>query len=183
MTVTTNFWKSDEPVSRTQELWKLLGQFFKTGSMQEGLWGFLKHVSLFIIPVILKLEQTFLTDETPMRKLHEKRTWSYSVRHRSMFLLSSARWFDNYCFFRIVRATKYFSYYIDLLLCFSSLLNIKCLRRFHPCQNGKVHCNRLIKTDLEWNFCFVSDIKSIAVFPCTWWVRKSNLLLMKLIFK
>ena len=118
---------------------------------------------------------------------HEKIAWEKNLiifsQTQIMFLLSSARWFDNYCFFRIVRATKYFSYYIDLLLCFSSLLNIKCLRRFHPCQNGKVHCNRLIKTDLEWNFCFVSDIKSIAMFPCTWWVRKLNLLLMKLIFK
>ena len=61
--------------------------------MQEGLSGFLKHVGFFIMHARLKLEQKFLTDEssTPTLKSPEKRSCSYLVRYRSMFLLNSAR--------------------------------------------------------------------------------------------
>ena len=94
--MTTNLWKSDKPVSIKHEFWKRLGQFVKIRSMQEGLSRFLKHVGLFIILIRLKLEQKLLIDEssTPALKSPEKRSLSYLVRYRSMFLLNSARWFD-----------------------------------------------------------------------------------------
>ena len=82
MTVTTNLWKSDKPVSITQEFWKLLGQFVKIRSMQEGFSGFLKHVGLLIILVRLKLEQKSLIEEssTPALKSPKNRSWSYLVK-------------------------------------------------------------------------------------------------------
>ena len=44
--------------------------------MQEVFSGFLKHTGLFIIPMWLKLEQKFLTDEssTPTLKSPKKRS-------------------------------------------------------------------------------------------------------------
>ena len=74
--MTTDLWKSDKPVSITQEFGKALGQFVKIRPMQEGLSEFLKYVGLFIILVSLKLEQKFVTDEpsTPALKLPEKRS-------------------------------------------------------------------------------------------------------------
>ena len=59
--VSTFSMNADKPVLSKKkefykEFWKLLGQFVKTRSMQEGLSGFLKHVDLFIILVRLKLE-------------------------------------------------------------------------------------------------------------------------------
>ena len=53
MTVPTNLWKSDNPISIGHESWKLLGQFVKMISVQEGFSGFLKHVDLLIILVRL----------------------------------------------------------------------------------------------------------------------------------
>ena len=53
MTVTACLWKSDNPVSIAQEFLKLLGQFVKMRSVQEGSSGFLKHVELLIILVRL----------------------------------------------------------------------------------------------------------------------------------
>ena len=64
-------------------------------SMLERSSGYLKDMGLFIILVRLNLEQKFLTDESsiPALKLPKKRSWSYLVRYRSMFLLNSERWF------------------------------------------------------------------------------------------
>ena len=53
MTVTIGIWKSDNPFSITQEFWKLLGQFVKMRSIQEGFSGSLKHVGLLIILLTL----------------------------------------------------------------------------------------------------------------------------------
>ena len=168
--MTANLWKADKTVSITQEFWKCLGQFVKIRSMKKGLPGFLKHVALFTILVRLKLEQKFLTDEslTPALKSPKKRSWSYLLRYRSMFLLNSARWFDVIAFlglyellsshFFLLRRfiyTKKPSILIFIGKSFDGMFSLiinKMPPNFHPCQNGKVRCNRLIKTDLEGNF-------------------------------
>ena len=138
--------------------------------MQEGWSGFLKRVGLFIILVRLKLEQKFLTDKSSTTlKSPKKRSWSYLVRYRSMVLLNSARWFDISAFLGLYEQLsshffslrRFISTKKPLILLFigksfdgmSSLINNKMPPSFHHlCQNGKVHCSCLTKTDLEGNF-------------------------------
>ena len=51
-TVTTSLWKSDKPVSNNWVSLKLLIALVRNKSMQEGLFGFLRHVGPF--PKLLK---------------------------------------------------------------------------------------------------------------------------------
>ena len=46
-TVTPSLWKSDKPASNTRVSWKLLIVLDRNKSMQEGLFGFLKHLGSF----------------------------------------------------------------------------------------------------------------------------------------
>ena len=85
--------KSDNPVSKAQEIWKLLGQFGKIRSNKECFSGFLKHAG-HTCKIITRTK--FLPDEssTPALKSVKNNSWSYLLRYRSVFLLSSVRWFD-----------------------------------------------------------------------------------------
>ena len=151
----------------TPEFWKLLQQFVKIRSVQEGLSGFLKHVGLLFILARLKLEQKFLTDEssTPALKSPKKRSWSYLVRYRSMFLLRSAKGFHIIAFLGLY---EQLSSYFFLLLRFistkkplfigrsfdsmSSLRNNKIPPRFPSLSQRKGTLWPSNKIELEGNF-------------------------------
>ena len=53
ITVTISLWKSERPVSKTEDFWKQFTLLVKNRSMYDGFEGFLKQVDCLIVSVRL----------------------------------------------------------------------------------------------------------------------------------